>query len=134
MLRVVIDTNVLLVSVSRNSPLHWIFKQLMHEAFELCVTTEILLEYEEIIVEKMGKRAAEAAMGVLENLDNVVHINTFYKFGLLADPDDNKFVDCAVASDADFIVSEDKDFKPLKDVEFPSVQVIGIDDFKQKIA
>ena len=44
-------------------------------------------------------------------------------------PDDNKFVDCAVAASADFIVTEDKHFKVLKDIPFPLVNVISMDDF-----
>ena len=76
--KVVLDTNVFLVSASRNSPFHWIFQRLMDEAYELCVTTEILLEYEEIVGQKMGSKASIAAMGVLENLDNVAYVNTYF--------------------------------------------------------
>lgn len=53
--RVVMDTNVLLVSISRKSPFHWIFQKLIDEAYQICVTTELLLEYEEIIAQRMGK-------------------------------------------------------------------------------
>lgn len=42
MKRVVIDTNVLLVSISERSRLHWIFESLVEKAFELCVSTDIL--------------------------------------------------------------------------------------------
>lgn len=131
--RVVIDTNVLLVSVSRKSPFHWIFQKLMDEEYALCVTTDILLEYEEVIEREMGTRAGEAAMGVIENLNNVIELTTYYEFRLLADEDDNKFVDCAVAANADYLVSEDNDFKPLKRVDFPKVQVIGIEAFQTRL-
>ena len=130
--KVVIDTNVLLVSVSRKSPFHWIFRELMAGTYELCVTTEILLEYEEIIEQKMGARASEAAMGILENLNNVTQLTTYYEFRLLSDADDNKFVDCAIAANAHYIVSEDNDFKPLKQVAFPNVEVIGTEDFRAR--
>lgn len=134
MQKVVLDTNVLLVSISRKSPLHWIFQKLLDEAYEICVTTEILLEYEEIITQKMGKRASEAAMGILENLNNVVYITTYYEFELLADPDDNKFVDCAIASGANFIVSEDTDFNALENIDFPKVNIINVKEFRAKIS
>jgi predicted nucleic acid-binding protein len=48
---------------------------------------------------------------------------------ITVDPDDNKFVDCAVAANADFICTEDKHFKVLKKVPFPPVKVISADDF-----
>ena len=43
---------------------------------------------------------------------------------------DDKFVDCAVACNADHIITEDKHFHVLSDVEFPKVVAIGIDAFK----
>ena len=45
------------------------------------------------------------------------------------DPDDNKFVDCAINAGADYIVTQDKHFNILKNIDFPPTNVIGIDDF-----
>lgn len=99
----------------------------------LCVTTEILAEYAEIIEQQMGTLPSENALGVIENLSNVELVTTHYKFGLLKDEDDNKFVDCAIACNADFIITHDKDFKPLKDIGFPKVSIIDTEQFKQII-
>jgi len=129
--RVVIDTNIILVSLSRKSPNNWIFQRLIDEDFEICVTTEILLEYYEIVSQKMSIRAAEGMMRLFDNLENVVYITTYFEFRLLKDPDDNKFVDCSIAADARYIVSHDKDFKVLKTIDFPKVEVIGIEEFKK---
>jgi len=49
----------------------------------------------------------------------------------LSDKDDNKFVDCAVAGNADYLVSNDKHFNCLKEVEFPKLNVVTIDAFVQ---
>lgn len=49
---------------------------------------------------------------------------------LQKNPDDNKFVDCAVASNADYIISHDKDFAILKTIPFPKVKVISSEEFK----
>lgn len=46
-----------------------------------------------------------------------------------ASEDDNKFVDCAIASNEIFIVTEDKHFKELENIPFPKVEIVGIDDF-----
>lgn len=97
MKKVVLDTNVLLVSISTKSKLHWIFKNLLEGNYILCITTEILAEYAEIIDQQMGTLAIESALGLLENLPNVELITNYYKFNLLKDPDDNKFVDCAIS-------------------------------------
>ena len=133
-MRVVLDTNVLLVSISDRSPYHWVYLGLIRGAFELCVTTEILLEYAEVIEQHMGVEASEGVQGVLENLSNVHLITSYYRFDLIKkDRDDNKFVDCAIAANAHFIVSQDKDFKVLKKVDFPKVSVLDLEKFEKRL-
>jgi len=78
----------------------------------------------------MGVLASADALGVIENLPNVERITSYYKFGLLNDDDDNKFVDCAIACNASFIVSHDKDFNILKKIDFPKVIVIDTEQFR----
>jgi putative PIN family toxin of toxin-antitoxin system len=129
--KVVLDTNVLLVSISSKSNLHWIFKSLLEGEYTLCVTTDILVEYAEIIEQQMGVLASENALGVLENLPNIELVTNYYKFGLLKDEDDNKFVDCAIASNSNYIVTHDKDFNLLKKIDFPKVITIDTKKFGQ---
>ena len=124
MKKIILDTNVFLVCISSKSKLHWIYNALITNKFQLCISTEILLEYVEIITIHMGAKVAESALGVLLNLPNVFFITNYFRFNLLIDEDDNKFVDCAIASNADFIVSHDKDFKILEQVNFPKILVI----------
>lgn len=131
-MKIVLDTNVLLVSISNRSRLHWIFKKLINQDYTLCVTTDILAEYEEIIEQHMGKATSDSVLGVLVNLPNIELITTYYRFQLLKDEDDDKFVDCAIASNAKFIVSHDKDFNVLKNIAFPKVNVINTDQFAKE--
>ena len=80
----------------------------------------------------MGKIASESTLGAIDNLSNIELIHTYFHFGLITkDKDDNKFVDCAIASNADFILTEDRDFKVLEEIEFPKVNVISIDNFQK---
>ena len=61
---------------------------------------------------------------VILNNPHTLFINTFYKFNLIAaDPDDNKFIDCAVAAQAKYIVTEDRHYDELREVEFPQVDI-----------
>ena len=130
-MRVVLDTNILLVSISSKSPYHWIFLNLINGNYELAVTTDVLLKYSEIIERHMGTKVSESVLGVLENLSNIILITSWFRFDLIKkDRDDNKFVDCAIASNADYIISEDTDFDVLKKIEFPRVKVLKINDFK----
>lgn len=134
MKKVVIDTNVLLVSISDRSSHHWIFQKLIEGQFQLYITSEILFEYREIISTNMGNVVSESIIGVLENLQNVNFIASYFRFELIKkDADDNKFVDCAIASNADFILTEDKDFNILKSIPFPKVKILNIKEFKSMI-
>lgn len=64
------------------------------------------------------------------NLPNVEKIEISYKWNLITtDPDDNKFVDCAIAGRVKYIVTNDRHFNILKDIQFPKVDIMSIQDF-----
>jgi putative PIN family toxin of toxin-antitoxin system len=101
---------------------------------ELCVSNEILSEYVEIISAKTESAFAEAIVNTLINKPNLIRVVPTWRFGLIeADPDDNKFVDCAIAANAKFIVTEDHHFDVLKDIPFPHVDVVSVDDFLKEV-
>jgi predicted nucleic acid-binding protein len=132
MLKVVIDTNILLVSVSKRSPYHWIFQSLINGDYTLCVTTEILFEYEEIIGKEMGSIVANSLIQLLENLPNVELITNYFCWDLIkTDSDDNKFSDCTIAAGALCLVSHDKHFNILRKIDFPKINVISTEGFKK---
>lgn len=129
--RFVIDTNVLLVSISRKSQYHWIFEGLLRQGFELAVTSDILSEYEEIISTKYSDSVARNVVRTLLLLPNVIRTEIYYNWGLIQDDrDDDKFVDCAVASNAEAIITHDKHFNILKDIPFPRITTLTISEFK----
>ena len=131
-MRIVLDTNVLLVSFSRKSKYRWIFDNFLDEKITLCVTTDILIEYEEIIGRYMGKKLASFVLQIIENAPNVEFITKYFKWNLIAaDPDDNKFVDCAIAANADYFVSHDRHFNILARIDFPKIPVITADQLKK---
>ena len=100
----------------------------------MCVSTEILEEYAEVLERYASPEFAEAALGVILNNPYTLFVNVYYHFKLIeADPDDNKFVDCAVASNAKFVVTEDSHFEVLKKIDFPKIEVIGLDEIIQQI-
>jgi putative PIN family toxin of toxin-antitoxin system len=129
-MRIVLDSNVLLVSVSERSKYHLIFKSFIQNKFLLCVSTEILSEYEEVISKVGNQILANNLLKSIENSSNTIWVNKYYNFDLIkVDPDDNKFVDCAIASNTDFIISKDSHFDILKSIPFPKVEVLNIDEF-----
>jgi putative PIN family toxin of toxin-antitoxin system len=128
--RVVIDTNILLVSLKRSSENRPIFQGLLDSKYYLVITNEILSEYLEIISKKTNREIANNLGDLLTRLTNIEKIETYYNWLLITeDPDDNKFVDAAVAGNTDYIVTNDRHFKVLKDIEFPSVNICSSKEF-----
>ena len=131
-LRVVLDTNILLVSISSKSKYHWVFSSLLNKDYNLYISNEILLEYEEIISSKYNVNVAKNIIRVLLHLDNVYLINPFFKWNLIEkDEDDNKFIDCYVSANCEVLVSNDRHFECLKSINFPKVNLLKIDEFKK---
>jgi uncharacterized protein len=124
-LKVILDTNCLLRSVSRRSAYGIVLDKLYENAYELYVTNDILLEYEEKIAEIFSAETSELIIGAFTLLENVKKIDIHFQLNLISnDPDDNKFVDCAFAGNAHFLVTDDKHYKILKSVPFPSISII----------
>lgn len=127
---IVLDTNCLLQALPSNSPFHKIWTEVVDGSICLCVNTDILEEYEEVLSRKTTPEIARNIVDAIANLSTTIFQNTYVHFELLpADSDDNKFVDCAVASDAEYIVTNDKHFNPLKEIPWPKVEIIKIAEF-----
>lgn len=130
MRKIVLDTNCLLQCVSERSRYYKIWDDFIHRKFTLCISTEILEEYEEIIGKKMSPLAAKIIIDTILRANNILRVDAQFRFQLItADVDDNKFVDCAIVANAEFIVSDDSHFDVLKNIPFPHVNVIKIKEF-----
>lgn len=128
--KVVLDTNCLLASLSRKGKYYSVWNGLQEGRYVLCVSTEIILEYQEIIAQKTNEFIAENVIQTLLNCNNVVCYEPAFHLHLIEkDNDDNKFVDCAIASGALFIVSNDHHYDILETISFPKVDVIKIQQF-----
>jgi putative PIN family toxin of toxin-antitoxin system len=130
-LRLVLDTNVFLVSLAPQYKYHWIYECVVQNRFDLCMSTEILLEYEETVQERYGLTATDAKLSYLLLLPNVQLIEPSYRWNLIEqDKDDNKFVDCFVAANADYIVGNGRHFNGLNNIGFPPIRVLKYEEFE----
>ena len=117
-MRVCIDTNVLLQLFGRKQAGRPIREALLAGRIEWAVSTEILLEYQEMITRLSGAarwRAVESFLTVLFYLHaNILFVDPQFRFAVIsADPDDNKFVDCAIAAQAEYVITSDQHFGAL---------------------
>ncbi|GAB4000467.1 hypothetical protein GCM10028807_53540 [Spirosoma daeguense] len=133
-MRVVLDINVLLISLPVSSPYRPISDAIRAGSFELVVSNDILFEYHEKLAEKTSPSVADNVLKLLLSLENCIVQTVYFDWGLMVnDPDDNKYVDCALATNVDHLVSEDRHFSILRSIEFPRLSVIRIDEFLRLI-
>ena len=128
--KIVLDTNCLISSLSKRGQYYPVWKGLQTGKYTLCVSTDILEEYAEIIAQKMSLQVAMNVIHLLMESEFVELVNPYFGLRLIEeDHDDDKFVDCAFAANATFIVSDDKHFDVLKDIPFPKLLVLKLKEF-----
>ena len=130
--RIVLDTNVVVSMIGRTSEHRWIFDKILASEFLLCISNEILLEYEEVLAARTRPEVASNFADFLTSFPSVEQVQVVHNWHLIQnDPDDDKFIDCAVAAKAFCIVSEDRHFRPYKNNLHPPLRVLNLAEFKE---
>lgn len=129
-MKVVLDTNCLLQILGARSKYAFLLDKFLQEEYVLCVSSDILLEYEEILKTKASPVAADLFMKVITRSRNVIRKDPYYRLEVIKqDNDDNKFTDCAFACDADVIVTNDGHFEDAAKSPYPVFRVVSLDNF-----
>ncbi len=103
---VVIDTNVLLVSISSKSKYHWLYQLILDKKVQIAYTNDILTEYEEQLAIHWHPTVAINVIRSLTELSSAFLTVIYYNLYLItADEDDNKFADCAFAQPMQILLS-----------------------------
>lgn len=113
-----LDTNVLSQARASGHAYFPILNSWVAGRFKLAVSTGILLEYEEVIARMNGRGPWQKFARLMDYVElttgGVLRVTPQFHFQIItADPDDNKFTDCAITAGADFLVTEDRHFAPL---------------------
>ena len=129
-MRIVLDTNCLIQSISPRSRYYAVWESLVNGQNTLCVSNEIIMEYLEILQRLTDHDTAETVVKTIINSKFVEFITPYYNFEMITqDPDDNKFVDCAITANARFIVTNDHHYDVLKGLDYPPIDIITLEDF-----
>ena len=129
-MKIVLDTNCLLQSISRKGRYYRVWRAFLDGEYDLCITTDILEEYEEIIGRYTSPLVGRMLVEAILRASNTLRVDAHFRFGLIvSDPDDNKFVDCAIQANAHYIVTNDHHYDVLRHIDFPKVGVIKLMDF-----
>ena len=132
---IVLDTNALIQALPTRSQYHRIWTDFLAGKYRLCVSNEILTEYEEILAEHTSPAVARNVVEAIAHHPLIVYRESFFRFHLLSDidKDDDKFVDCAITAGADYIVTEDSHFDHLKKIPFPRLNILTLDEFNETL-
>ncbi len=97
--------------------------------FILCITEDIVLEYVEVLNRlNIPIRKIKELTGLLKERANVEFLVNTEKMEILEDdPQDNKFIECAVAANARYIISGDKHLRALK--SFGNIKILSPSEF-----
>jgi putative PIN family toxin of toxin-antitoxin system len=120
------------VSLPQKSPYRWLYDAIKQGVLTLAVSTDILTEYEEQLGKFYSPELASNVLKLLINIPKLEKVDLYFNWNLIVnDADDNKFVDCAIACGADYIITHDKHFNILQDIPFPKVNCLTIEEFKE---
>lgn len=116
MLRAVLDTNTLVSAVIAEGNESKILLAAHRSDFKLVTSLEILKEFKEVISRpKFGFSKRQINNVLLHIIEAAEIVQPNIKRDIIKeDPDDNKIIECAVFSKADFIVSGDNHLLKLK--------------------
>ena len=129
-MKVVLDSNVLLVAIGRRSKYRPIWNAFINGQIQLILSEEIIHEYEEILKEHAAPGSAELILEIFVESPDVIFKHIYYLWNaIIKDPDDNKFFDVAVAGNADYLVTNDAHFSEVKNLPFPKINIVSADEF-----
>lgn len=136
---VCIDTNTVVQALARNHAYNPILDAWVMGRLTWAVSTEVLLEYEEVITrlaspERWRKLAHLMNLAELTS-QNLLRISPSFHFQIVTlDPDDNIFTDCAITASADFLITEDHHFAPLAKAGYKTVPIVPQDFIAKYLA
>ena len=127
-MKIVIDTNVVASGVFFGGAPRRVLEAISSGNVNAFATNEILEEYHETIDRLMKKYGGRFDSNGLTRFQMMINlIDTQTKIDICRDPDDNKFLECAVDAKAIYIVSGDKDLLTLE--KYDNVEIITAREF-----
>ena len=131
-MRVILDTNVFISGIFFSGPPSRILKALADQKFHLVLSQQILDEYQRVSEDLSSKFPSIDIAPIIELITiHGLFIDTHgYTLPVCEDTDDNKFIECAVASNCKIIISGDKHL--LKLSEFRGIAILNPRDFVDK--
>lgn len=130
-MRIVIDTNVVISGTFFGGPPRRILEAVVEQKAEACASVAMIDEYQEIVEAMIDRKQGRLNRNLLAPLiAGLTLIDTHSSIQVCRDPDDDKFIECAVDAQALYIVSGDKDLLVLQAYE--GVEIITAAQFCER--
>ncbi len=116
MTRIVIDTNILVSALlqPRSLPAAVLLLALSGQV-QLCISDAIFAEYEDVIRRPHLKRPPDVIEGALRSLRKIGHwVKPVDRIEECSDPDDDVFLECAEAAEADYLITGNRRHFPKR--------------------
>ena len=127
-MNIVIDTNVIISGIFFGGYPRKILETVADKQISAYATTEIINEYYEIIDEMIKRKQGRINNSVLSQLVSKLKIiQSSSSINICRDPDDNKFIECAIDANALYIISGDKDLLDIQ--KFNNIQIVNAKSF-----
>lgn len=133
MITVIIDTGVIVSAAFRDrTPEEIVLFVVEHDDFEWLVSPAILAEYNEVLARKKFDLPAEILEAWRETFErNTTLVDVKVAIDFPRDQKDAKFLECAVAASADYLITGDKDFTEAR--KMVNTTIISVSQFKNLV-
>jgi uncharacterized protein len=108
MIRVVLDTNILISALlnQQGIPAQVFLLSVLDPDMKLCVSGEIFAEYEEVLRRPRFNRTETEIENTLHTIrENAFWVKPTDRVQICSDPDDDIFLECAQAAEANYLVT-----------------------------
>lgn len=130
-MNIVIDTNVVISGTFFGGFPRKILESVVNKTLSAYATAEIVEEYSETVQEMIERKQGHLTMAVLNQFIHKLHlVEAVTSVELSRDPDDDKFIGCAIDSKSYYIVSGDKDLLVLE--KYKDIEIITAAEFCKK--
>jgi len=127
-MRIVVDTNIIISGIFFGGKPRKLLEKCFSGTLQMVCSEEIFIEYTETI-ERLTKKSGRNIGKEIETLltENLEFIENRFSDSYSRDPDDDKFINCALSGGIKYIVSGDQDLLVLEKIN--GVKIVGVSDF-----
>lgn len=129
-MRVLFDTNVLIAAFISEGVCAKLMRRARKRQFSLVSSPMILQEFQDVLIRKFSatRRESQEALQVIMEAVEAMTQSERAVTGVCRDPEDDRILGCALAGEADYLVTGDEDLLVMK--QFKAIRIIAPRDFE----